>query len=444
MPSIAYGTSAYRRSEFPELRLVNMFVEKAATSESQIALISRPGLVQQRTVGTGPIRGMFSQAGTFGADLFSVSADKLYRNSAALGRVIGSGTVSSAGGYNEVCVTAGELLYSYNGTDLADTGFTGIASNNVAACCFINSSFVAIEKDSARYFWSDALDGRTWDPTNFITAEREPDNLLDVAPLGNNLWLFGEQSVEVHSDTGGTSARFVPIETLGYNKGIHSTGCVCNADNALFFIGSDKAVYRVAEAPQRVSVHWIEAAIERSSTASISSYRHEGHEFVLVALDSLKIQYDCATQEWSEFEGPIACSAGGLFGTDSNVIAGFGGLDDLGVPLERLFTAAAQLDEPASIDRVTLWANTGATPVLSGQGSNPLIEMRYSRDQGKTWSLWLPASLGAEGQYRVRADWRRLGMFDLPGALFEFRCTDPVPLRISAVKVNAAGGGRSR
>jgi hypothetical protein len=93
---------------------------------------------------------------------------------------------------------------------------------------------------------------------------------------------------------------------------------------------------------------------------------------------------------------------------------------------------------------VTLWANTGATPVLSGQGSNPLIEMRYSRDQGKTWSLWLPASLGAEGQYRVRADWRRLGMFDLPGALFEFRCTDPVPLRISAVKVNAAGGGRSR
>jgi hypothetical protein len=311
MPSIAYGSSAYKRSEFPELRLVNMYVEKAATSEKQIALLSRPGLVSHSTIGTGPISGIFSQAGTFSSDLFGLSGSSLFRNTSSLGTVSGSGPVSFAGGYGELCVTRGQTLYSYNGTNLANSGFTGLFSNNVTACCFINSSIIAIEAGSARYFWSAALDGRTWDVTDFITAEREPDNLLDVAPLGNNLWLFGEQSVEVHADTGLDNARFSPVETLGYNKGILATGCVCNADNALFFIGSDKVVYRVGEAPQRVSEHWIEEAIGKSSTASVYSYRHEGHEFVVVKLDDVNIQYDCATQEWNEAEWPVTCAAGG-------------------------------------------------------------------------------------------------------------------------------------
>jgi hypothetical protein len=35
-------------------------------------------------------------------------------------------------------------------------------------------------------------------------------------------------------------------------------------------------------------------------------------------------------------------------------------------------------------------------------------------------------------------------MFDEPGALFEFRTTEPVGFRVSGVFVNEQGGGRSR
>jgi hypothetical protein len=49
-----------------------------------------------------------------------------------------------------------------------------------------------------------------------------------------------------------------------------------------------------------------------------------------------------------------------------------------------------------------------------------------------------------EGGYRTVPEWRALGMFDFPGALFEFRVTDPVPFRVSAVKVNDPAGGRQR
>ena len=82
--------------------------------------------------------------------------------------------------------------------------------------------------------------------------------------------------------------------------------------------------------------------------------------------------------------------------------------------------------------------------MLAGQGSDPLVEMRYSRDAGATWSSWDGVSMGRQGHYRERPEWRALGLFDAPGALMEFRCTDPVALRLSSVLVNEPVGGRSR
>jgi hypothetical protein len=52
--------------------------------------------------------------------------------------------------------------------------------------------------------------------------------------------------------------------------------------------------------------------------------------------------------------------------------------------------------------------------------------------------------LGAQGAYRQVPEWRALGMFDFPGLLGECRVTDPVPFRVSAIKVNDPAGGRQR
>jgi hypothetical protein len=65
MPSVAYGTSTYLRTNgnFPPLTLINMFLEQAKTSEQQIALLSRPGLVESYAVGDGPVNAVFSKKG---------------------------------------------------------------------------------------------------------------------------------------------------------------------------------------------------------------------------------------------------------------------------------------------------------------------------------------------------------------------------------------------
>jgi hypothetical protein len=75
-------------------------------------------------------------------------------------------------------------------------------------------------------------------------------------------------------------------------------------------------------------------------------------------------------------------------------LMGWSEWDDMGVELERRLSFAQQLDEPATIDVIRVWANTGHTPLLTGQGTDPTIELRLSDDAGNTWGDWEADRLG--------------------------------------------------
>jgi hypothetical protein len=464
MPSIAYGSRTYRRANgnFPELTLINMFPERALTSENQVALLSRPGLGLLATLGSGPVKGMFCKAGTLNGDVFTIGGTNLYRGTTSLGTLsAGVGAVPSfAGGFGELLVAYGLGLALYDGSSLTGPVFPDVA--NVRAVEFIGSLFVGVRGDtSGKFYWSAPLDGSSWDALDFATAEREPDSLLDIKALGDNIWLFGQQSIESWAHTGDADLPFTRIEQVAFDQGIMATGCVVAADNTLFFIGSKRVVYRLGQVPERISDHGIEERLAASTSASLFTFWYQGHEFVCMRLDDETLVYDCSTQEWCEFqseEGNWIVGFAAMQGKTAYLghatafpgqILGWSEWDDLGEALERRFSVAQQLDDPLSIDRLQLWVNAGQTDILSGQGSEPVIEMRYSQDAGNTWSDWEEtdignAAVGGTGQYRTVPEWRALGMFDFPGFLCEFRFTDPGPLRVSAVKINEKGGGRSR
>jgi hypothetical protein len=52
-------------------------------------------------------------------------------------------------------------------------------------------------------------------------------------------------------------------------------------------------------------------------------------------------------------------------------LMGFDEWDDMGAEMERRLSFAQQLDEPTSIDRINIWANSGQTTLLAGQGVRP-------------------------------------------------------------------------
>ena len=463
MPSLIYGSASYDRDYggLPPLTLINMFVEQAATSENSACLQSRPGLGITATNGSGPINAIFSEEGVFGGDYFSVSGKALYRGTTLIGTMadVGDGPISIAGNTGEILIAGGGDMYRYNGTALAKVTFPDSA--HVRSVWFIGSLFVAArgtESSGAadlypgRFYWSNVLDGSTWDALNFATAERKADGLLDGTALNDKIILYGQRTIEVWADTGDADLPFTRIEGIGsQSKGLLATGCHCEADNTKFHIGSDGVVYRLADAFTRISDHWLEEKIVASTGVRMMTFRWQGHEFVCVRLDSQTFAYDCATQAWCEFQTNggqwiVQCAAMkgtvAYFGHDSTgQILGWSGWDDLGNALTREFTGAVQLDGPLSIDNLWFWINTGQGDLSV---TDPRLEIQLSNDAGETWEDFDDAAIGATGQYREIPEFRRLGMFDAPGMMVRGRVTHAIPFRLSAAKFNEPIGGRSR
>jgi hypothetical protein len=74
----------------------------------------------------------------------------------------------------------------------------------------------------------------------------------------------------------------------------------------------------------------------------------------------------------------------------------------------------------------------------SGQGSNPTAMLKWSDDGGSTFSKEHWTSIGAAGQYKNRAIWRRLGVSR--DRIFEVTVTDPVYRVVVSANLNASVG----
>jgi hypothetical protein len=455
---LTYGLSAYKRDRgnFPELPVVNMFVEVAQTEPKGVALISRPPLAQLRaSVGTGVTRGIYKKDGVLDGDEFKVVGSQLFRNNTLVGSITGSGFVSMAGNEIGLAICAGADIHFYNGTALGVADFPDDA--DVAKVIATGGRFIALRKDTGKFYWTDVLDNAlvggilTFGGLAFATAENQPDSLNDICVVDDKVALGGSECVEFWTRTGDDDLPYSPIEGMIYEKGVRATGCLLNFDNTAVFISGDNIVYRASNVPERISDTGIEERIAGSATCEMFTWFFEGHEILSIRLDSETVNYDANGGQWCEFatygqdNWAASCAAKGpIFGSgiDGRTLE-FGDYDDgeLGSQLERRFRAGMPLDGGAlRVDNIRLRCNAGQGAL----GVEPVIEMRVSRDAGMTWGNWKPVKLGTQGKYRTLPEWRALGMFDAPGILAEFRCSDDVSFRVSGVNMNEPKGGRSR
>lgn len=435
----------------PALRNLNMFVEKSAASPTGFILLGRDGLVPYATRGDGPINGLFSRAGVFSGDLFTLSGAAFYRAGTSLGTMDGSGPPSFAASTIEVVGTNGATAYSYDGSTLAAIAFPD--GHDVAAVGFLNGLFIYLRKHTGRFYWSATNDGRTIDGLDFATAESAPDESLDVYVINDGIWFVGTDTVEFWQYTGDADAPFSRVEGRLFKKGSAATGAAAELDNTLFWWGNDNVIYRGAEVPMAVSDPAIEERLEGSVTKDVFAFEIPGHKFLVVRTDTATLLFDVVEQEWTIFGSygrdtwrikcSAVCSDGLVLGDDTgNTIWRFDASNatDGGI-FEQGFTAAAPGVGAVVINRLCIEGNSGAAADLT---TDPIMEVRASWDQGRTWGPFRPMKLGAQGKYRQRWEVRRWGLMDSPGILFDCRVTDPVRLRVSRVYVNEPGGGRGR
>lgn len=85
--------------------------------------------------------------------------------------------------------------------------------------------------------------------------------------------------------------------------------------------------------------------------------------------------------------------------------------------LEELGTMTFQLDMDTGVGLTT------------GQGSDPKVMLRWSKDGGKTWSNELRRTIGAIGKYANRVFWNRVG--GGRRLVLEVKISDPVKRNIT-------------
>lgn len=146
MPDIPLARSDYFRGVAKEARIQTRnryFEENPVLTTTQAALISRPGMRRWLEVGSGPIRGIYSQPGSFDSDLFVASGTQIWRvkpdkTVTLIGtlpgpprtsvEMVATGNIGETPAY--LFVTGGSTLMCYAQDGFASGTLTGIPANN--------------------------------------------------------------------------------------------------------------------------------------------------------------------------------------------------------------------------------------------------------------------------------------------------------------------------
>jgi hypothetical protein len=420
-----FHPSAYSRADrdLPEARLINMYYETTPTTGRPFALLQRPGLVEAFDVGAGPIRGGYKENNVFSGDNLVVSGNTLYQGSTSKG-TIGTSTglvrMTAGGGYLVIVDPADGRAWSFDGTTVAE--ITDADLPDVIDCKYFLGRFYFAAKDSSTFYFSALNDPTTIDGLSFMSAESSPDKIEAMETLGDNLVIFGTETVEFHFPTGDADAPLQRAQSRTYTKGaIRHT--VARADNGLFWVGTNRIPYRgggnVPEPLYNPATGEGAAAVEAIvSAGATNAYvtHHGAHEFYVVNVPGVgTYAYDITTQRWCKWEssGDTVFRVSIAFGTFLGSASGSKiyawsetAYKDDGLTMTRIAPAIHPVQGIERGETVRLITRTDA---------DVAIEMRQ---YDTAWGAWKSATT-----LRGNADWRRDGRIRTPGRHYEFRIT---------------------
>lgn len=468
MSSIPLSLSSYKRALFPEAVLLNALAEPAPTQQEKlVAIRARSGHATFQTVGSSPLRALFSKKGLFGDAAVVLMAQTAYTLTATgavtalTGTLPGFDLVEIDAGQDAdlnsvVRVATGDALYKVTIADGVEAeDFPASGGAGASSVCYHRGFWLAAEAGTDQVYA--LIPGDTvWNPLTFASAEYAPDPIVAVRTLGEQVWLLGSATAEPFALTGSASPPLAPYGGMVFDIGCRSRASAISMPGALIWV-DDGCQVRMTNggAPGVISDSGLAEQIRKVAAADLraSWYQRDGHTYyqLTLAADATWV-YDLMTKAWHRRSAlGDNYSRINLFATlGEMVVAGTGITNQLykidattysdagdNFPVE--FTAFAEVSEgKVGCANLELICNTGDAP-WNGDGSDPVIAMRYSDDEGKTWSRWRERPLGRAGESNIRIRWNALGTISAPhGRVFHFRCDAPVGRRFSDLRMNVA------
>lgn len=453
-------------------RTINCYLEMDnASPRAPVALYGTPGTVLRFTLPTVPVRACIYEGGYS----WWVAGNTVYRVDASF-NILTLGTINTATGQIGIASNGGQLLIvdGVSGWIVTVSSSTLDAitdpefPNGVQRATYQDSFFLVAGDGTGKFYINETPNnGALWNGLDFASAEGSPDHTIGIISDHREVWLFGDDSAEVWINTGNADFPFQRSGNVFIEHGCAAAGTVAKADNTVFWLGADDRgsgiVWRAdGYTPIRISTHALEKAIDSYDTIADAfsfAYQQEGHVFYVLTFPTAGATwcYDAATQQWHEraWRDP---NTGNLFRWRANCSVFAGGrhlvgdfesgnvyeldLDaftDNGDPILRLraTTCSENLQQRMFYSSLQVDMETGVG-LATGQGSDPLMMLRYSSDGGHTWSGIKTATCGKIGEYGARAKFNRLGAGR--NRVWEISMTDPVKFAVFGAVAEADQG----
>ena len=440
-------------------RCVNLYpqMDESGTGKNVAALLSTPGLTLFCNIAARPVRGMLATSqGRLFVAIYTSLYEVTYSNGVATAAVRGTlnssaGFVSMAENGRQVMVVDNANGYTYDLTANTLVQIVGFAGGLTVA--FLDGVFVYNQPNS-QVFWVTGDYSTATDPLYFASAEGSPDELVAILADHENLWLFGTNSTEVWYDAGGASFPFQRVSGGVIQTGLAAPRSAARVNNTMAWLGQDEFGQNVVWAangyvPTRISTHAIEQTIQRypkCSDATAFGFQQDGHTFYQINFPTgdQSWVYDFVTQLWHEraYTGTMGLERHRAdfhaicFG--KHIVADYArgtlyvmdplALNDAGTSITRIRSTPYVSNELKNlfISRFQLDVQTGLG--MDAGARTPQAVLSWSDDGGHKWSNEVAVSLGAIGQTRARAIWRRLGR--TRERIFQVKVTDDCALAL--------------
>lgn len=290
----------------PDLRTsypVNMVPVPKGNGISEGYLRPADGLISNGT-GPGIDRGGIQWEGTcyrvMGTKLVEVSATGAVTT---LGDVGGTGLVTFDYSFDRLAIASGGNLFYWDGSTL--TQVTDPDLGAVIDMCWVDGYFMTT--DGQFLVVTELSDPTQINPLKYGSSEADPDPVVALLKLRNEVYALNRNTIEVFDNVGGDFFPFQRIDGAQVQKGTIGTHACCVFLEQVAFLGSGRneapGIYMAANAvANKISTQEIDQLLLQYDEATLAETNLEArndrnHKHLYVHLPDRTIVFDAAATE---------------------------------------------------------------------------------------------------------------------------------------------------
>ena len=463
--NVVGGTYQSRSRPLSSQRTVNLFVQVNEKGKDPSSMPSFPG--QKAFSSTDD--GLERHTHRMNEIAYRVVGEKLYKVNALgihveLGDIPGSERcIFTDDGENLVIVTEGKV---YNWNDFTSTFSVNTNVNlvDVLAATIINNQVIYTTANLS--FMAQPGDPFNVSGLDAIGAESSPDKMVRDYAFNQTIYRFGIRTTEPWYNSGVGSPPIDRIEGQQFSVGLGAIHSLTNTDRALYWLGDDKAIYRVSGGiNERISDDAISNTLEEMTAISDAigySFTLQGQDFYLITFPTGKrtfvVNESLGKNGWFELssglQGDPYSGTSLIQVYNKLLVANRGALLELSLDeftqdtdtlIRERITQEVNSDslgvkgQRVKMSRLELIVEQGVG-LITGQGKNPRISIETSIDGGRSFDTSAWVELGRAGEHTQRVE--LFQMMSGQGFIFRIKMSDPVPLTITSAAIDLKVVGR--